>query len=716
MEKISVLVPCCNVEKYVRECLDSIKAQTYTNLEVICINDGSKDSTGSIIDEYVAADSRFSVIHKPNSGYGDSMNKGLEKCTGDYIGIIESDDWIEPDMFETLLTTAKEHDLDLVRCGWCEGPTGTERVELQDWVKKNVVCRPLDDDEIFLQQPSIWVSLYRRDLLEEGRKVRFLPTPGASYQDTSFAFKVYTKSKRFMMIDKALHHYRVNPNSSVSSSGKVFCVADEWDEMKRWVCEDPELCKRFAQTPLLPRICEGGMTWNYNRLSDSVYKLLFLRRASKFFRGAKEAGIFELHSLAKRPAGQAIQRVMDAPLDFHYDKITERLRTISQYEDYPKAGQHQQQEKDLISVVVTCYNTSKYIYSSLKSVMQQSYRNLEIICVDDCSTDDTETLVRHLMRKDKRITWLTTEKNGGLSVSRNLALQHCHGKYVVFQDGDDCMLPGAIARLYAKTTEDVDAVFGSAMVYYEGGENCYGALVESDRNYYTVKANDKFNALEEIDKANKVHVSAWGKLWRLSVIKNNHIDFPEGLLYEDFCFYWKYLCVAPRISVIKEPVCLYQRHLVGSIMSDTFEKKPGMAVQHVFVLDYIYEFGREHQLTTSMGKLMAPLYEPSFWFAYNNSPKTDYPVLFKNICRILKEQHVDTSKSPVLSYLAQYEDVTKDDVFMKAFGVGDSGEKATSSTVYRLSKKLRKYRKLTKLFAVLSAVLLVLLVLSILFF
>ena len=68
MEKISILVPCCNVEKYVRQCLDSIKAQTHTNLEIICIDDGSKDSTGAIMDEYVAADSRFKVIHKPNSG------------------------------------------------------------------------------------------------------------------------------------------------------------------------------------------------------------------------------------------------------------------------------------------------------------------------------------------------------------------------------------------------------------------------------------------------------------------------------------------------------------------------------------------------------------------------------------------------------------------------------------------------------------------------
>ena len=88
MKKISILIPCCNVEKYIRECLESIRVQTHTNIEVICINDGSTDGTGDIIDEYVASDARFKVIHKPNSGYGDSMNKGLEAATGDYIGIV----------------------------------------------------------------------------------------------------------------------------------------------------------------------------------------------------------------------------------------------------------------------------------------------------------------------------------------------------------------------------------------------------------------------------------------------------------------------------------------------------------------------------------------------------------------------------------------------------------------------------------------------------
>lgn len=705
MDKISILVPCCNVEKYVRECLESIQNQTYKNLEVICIDDGSKDSTGQIIDEYVVADSRFKVIHKPNSGYGDSMNKGLEACTGDYVGIVESDDWIEPNMFETLLKTAKENDLDLVRCCWNEGPTGTESQVLIEWVDKNEVYCPLDREGVFLQSPAIWVNLYRRDLLEEGRKVRFLPTPGASYQDTSFAFKVYTKSKRFMMLDKPLHHYRINPNSSVSSTGKVYCIIDEWEEMRRWVCEDSLLHKRFRNTPLLAHIWYGGMMWNYERLSLTVLKLLFLRRASKLFRQAASDGVFCPEKLSDPERVSHYLKIMKSPLDFHHDKISEVLNFLPKAKDNIVTD-----DNELISVVVTCYNTSNYIFSSLTSILQQNYKNIEILCVDDCSTDDTAVLVRHMMRLDKRIKWLSTPKNSGLSASRNLALSHCNGRYVMFVDGDDCLYPDAIARLY-RARENDEVVAGTIVAYYEGGESQYGALVESDNNYYRIKKSGQANVFKDIDTVYDVNVSACGKLWNMSVIREKGVSFPEGLLYEDACFYWKYLCVAPNISMVKEPVYLYHRHKSGSIMSDTFVKKPGMAINHIYIIDNIHQFASKKGLQQEIKVILQKIYEPYFWFAYNNSPVSDLDMVLETMNRILREQNADTSKSNILNYITTYEKASKGDLFMKAIGQTQS-QTSMSPDVYRLQKKLRKYRRLTKLLAVVASLLLILLVVA----
>jgi glycosyltransferase involved in cell wall biosynthesis len=116
--KVSVVIPCYNVEKYLRQCLDSVVNQTLKELEIICVNDGSTDSTLDIIKEYAAKDPRVSYIDKPNAGYGDSMNKGFDQATGEYIGIIESDDYADLDMFEKLYTCAKEHDLDAVKAGF----------------------------------------------------------------------------------------------------------------------------------------------------------------------------------------------------------------------------------------------------------------------------------------------------------------------------------------------------------------------------------------------------------------------------------------------------------------------------------------------------------------------------------------------------------------------------------------------------------------------
>ncbi len=334
MKKVSIIVPCCNVEKYVRECLESIRAQTYTNIEVICINDGSKDNTGAIIDEYVAADSRFQAIHKPNTGYGDSMNMGLERCTGDYVGIVESDDWIEPNMYEVLLETCERNSLDLTHCLWYKGPTGTERVRRYYRVKKGVIYSPLDRPYVFYLPSSIWAALYRRDLLEDGRKVRFLPTPGASFQDLSFAFKCYTKATRFMYLNKVLHHYRINPASSSSSSGKIYCIIDEWEEICRWIDEDADLKQLVVCKRLLVKLFHIGLKWNCRRLAGGA-RLEFLRAASHFFKKAHEDGLIDLDIFwGFNRRCREIKQVMNDPEKFY----SKRWGTIETQSECAKNG------------------------------------------------------------------------------------------------------------------------------------------------------------------------------------------------------------------------------------------------------------------------------------------------------------------------------------------------------------------------------------------
>lgn len=277
--KVSILVPCYNVERYLHECMDSIVCQTLKDIEIVCLNDGSTDNTPNILKEYAAKDERIVLIDKPNSGYGATMNIGLKAAKGKYIGIVESDDYIECDMFENLYNTAEKHELDLVRCLY----TVHDEVQNQVYIKNDtdyytcdtVFC-PKEQRNIFFIAPAIWAGLYKKDFLAEN-DIRFLETPGASYQDTSFAFKVYASAARMMVLSKALHHYRINDNSSVTSPGKMYYVCDENAEIKRYakehrIYEDLKEVMAFRMF--------GSYKWNYKRLNISL-KRQFIKRWSE---------------------------------------------------------------------------------------------------------------------------------------------------------------------------------------------------------------------------------------------------------------------------------------------------------------------------------------------------------------------------------------------------------------------------------------------------
>ena len=116
--KVTVVVPIYNVEKYLRQCLDSIVNQTLKDIEIIFVDDGSTDSSQKIIQAYMDKDSRVKVITKPNSGYGNSMNRGFDMAEGEYIGIVESDDYADPEMFEEMYNVDSSNQLDVVKSGF----------------------------------------------------------------------------------------------------------------------------------------------------------------------------------------------------------------------------------------------------------------------------------------------------------------------------------------------------------------------------------------------------------------------------------------------------------------------------------------------------------------------------------------------------------------------------------------------------------------------
>ena len=282
--KVSVLVPICNVERYLEECLDSLVAQSFTDFEVLCINDGSTDGSLAIIHRYMEADARFRVIDKPNSGYGASMNMGLANAIGEYIAILESDDFFEPNALELLVDAAERNQSDVVKADfYLYWSTPQERDELFRIVDEQEVgrtVRPIDDLAIFFRKPSIWSALYRTNFLKDNG-IDFLETPGASYQDAGFNFKVWASAARATFIaDPILHYRQDNEKSSVNSSAKVYCVCDEYASMASFVND------RLEGDPRLMGILEcmkfDSYMWNYDRLSGDLRGDFIVRASSEF--------------------------------------------------------------------------------------------------------------------------------------------------------------------------------------------------------------------------------------------------------------------------------------------------------------------------------------------------------------------------------------------------------------------------------------------------
>lgn len=312
--KVSVLVPIYNVEDFLGECLDSLVKQTLKDIEIVCINDGSTDGSLKIVKEYDKNDPRIVIIDKKNTGYGDSMNQGLDKATGEYVGIVEPDDFIELDAFEKMYKIAKTNNLDVVKANFYEYFTDKKRDVAKSNMflseEENIVLDPREQRHVFYEQPSIWSAIYNRKFLNDNN-IRFLPSPGASYQDAGFNFKVWASAKKVIMLNSAFLHYRQdNPNSSVKSEGKVYAVKDEYDEVEKWL-KKRGLYEEYSST--LAGMRFSSYIWNMRRLTRKTAKEFAKTVRTDYARLEKE-GVLDREKLDTEAYGLVRQLPVKHPM------------------------------------------------------------------------------------------------------------------------------------------------------------------------------------------------------------------------------------------------------------------------------------------------------------------------------------------------------------------------------------------------------------------
>lgn len=247
--KISVIVPVYNVEKFLHEALESVLAQTLREIEIICVNDGATDSSGKILRTFAARDERVRVFEKENSGYGATVNFGIAHANGKYIGILEPDDFFVPEAMQTLFDAAEKFDAEIAKGDYFLYHGNEHRRERAFALRncpQGVPVNAVECRDLLALPLSVWSAIYRVDFLRE-HKILFNETPGASYQDNAFTFKVFAAAKRVVLVDAPLVNYRQdNAGSSMHARNKTFCIVDELREIERWLAENPELRERFA--------------------------------------------------------------------------------------------------------------------------------------------------------------------------------------------------------------------------------------------------------------------------------------------------------------------------------------------------------------------------------------------------------------------------------------------------------------------------------------
>ena len=204
MYKISVIIPVYNVEKYLKECLDSVINQTLKDIEIICVNDGSTDNSLDIIKEYAQNDNRIIVIDKKNAGLGAAYNSGLEVAKGEYIGFVEPDDYISLNMYENLFKHANS-DVDIVKSDYYTVKNNIVSKSNSYYKYKNNVYKNYQVNEMILRHVSHWSGIYKQAFLKK-YKISFHETCGASFQDTGFAVQVYTLARNIFITNEAYYY------------------------------------------------------------------------------------------------------------------------------------------------------------------------------------------------------------------------------------------------------------------------------------------------------------------------------------------------------------------------------------------------------------------------------------------------------------------------------------------------------------------------------
>ena len=250
LPKITVIMPSRNVAVYIRQCMDSVLGQDFLNMEILAIDAMSDDGTWEILAEYAAKDERIRLIRSERKSYGYQVNLGIREARGAYIGIVETDDFIEKQMFRILYDKAQESGADFVKGAgknYVQVDKGvfyeTDIDRYENWGIEGKEIDPADHPELLYKDRFLWLGLYKTSFLRDN-EVFLSETDGAAYQDIGFQMQVLSKASKAVYIDAPVYHYRLDNAGASGYSHKAFGYLEyefdkifgetfNWDEIQK---------------------------------------------------------------------------------------------------------------------------------------------------------------------------------------------------------------------------------------------------------------------------------------------------------------------------------------------------------------------------------------------------------------------------------------------------------------------------------------------------
>ena len=540
---VSVIVPVYNVEKYLEQCLDSILNQSLDNIEVICVDDGSTDNSPDILKRYAEKDQRIHIVYQENAGAGAARNRGMQYASGRYLSFLDSDDFFEKTMLEKAVEKIEEDQADFVVFRCDQYLNDRKEFKKVRYTLKEQTLPPYVPFNIWQITSNVfrtfvgwaWDKLYSRDFVM--RNQLFFQEQRTS-NDMLFVFTALVLAKKITYLDEILAHQRRNDAGSLSNTREKswFCFHDALCALKTALKEYDlydELERDFINYAL------HFSLWNLNTITGACYDTLYDKLRREWF---QEFGITD-HG----------EEYFDDPKEYR------QFREIMQYtsEEY----------KIKISVVIPVYNAQQYIRECLDSILTEQKISLEVICVDDCSTDGTAEILSEYEKNYDNVTVLHNETNVFAGESRNRGLLAAKGQYIHFIDADDYVIGDSYEKLYKiAAAHDLDWL----KTVCEGFDDDTKEAVSN--RLYDLRDVDPWLDEQLLDFARfprkffDIAVVPWNGIYKRQFLLDNQIRFNHLFCVNDRSFYVTICVKGRRMMVTRIPFVKHRMNVGNSLV------------------------------------------------------------------------------------------------------------------------------------------------------